>query len=275
MSSNNTTPERNDRKGSLTHLQAKQLAEAAKGDTPTPEPETKPAKGTRGKKKTKSKVTEPKKNDKKTPPKNAGKKRKSSQGEDGGDTDKTLGLYEEEVEDTPSPEKKQKITDEDGKKKQAAKPKPAKGGQKGGKKVEKVTTSPASPPPTAALTPVDLDQITRAVQDAIRPHLGLLDPDVHPSLIATQVNQGMHAAIQPYLAIIEPFMRFQRLYAKLGENVGVDADAKITQVKDIIVRLQKEPGKAEKKEGAGLDDDWECEKEVFDLVNPTQPRTRR
>ncbi|KAF1362533.1 hypothetical protein EJ07DRAFT_174967 [Lizonia empirigonia] len=134
------------------------------------------------------------------------KKRKSPSPELSDDTT----LVDEPAEG-PSPKKKKASPKASTKKE---KPEVSGKAAKGGEKTEKKDTTAPQPTPAASTSPIDHEAI------------------------ATHVKQAVHSAIMPFTKLLDPFMQFQMQCAKLGEETGVEANAKRTQVIDIIAELQ-------------------------------------
>lgn len=134
------------------------------------------------------------------------KKRKSPSPELSDDTT----LVDEPAEG-PSPKKK-KASPKASMKKE--KPEVSGKATKGGEKTEKKDTTTPQPTPAASPSPIDHEAI------------------------AKHVKQAVHSAIMPFTKLLDPFMQFQMQCAKLGEETGLEADAKRTQVIDIIAELQ-------------------------------------
>lgn len=216
MSSKDTTPEPTGRRGSA-RLEALKKATTAKEKTPARE-KTPVKKAT-----TKAAVAKPKA---------AGTKRKSATPVvDDLEGDTEIGVEE-------SPAKKPKAsprTSPKTKEKENAKADTKVKGKKAPKKVKE----------TSATEPVSIDpfvlteQITQAIQAA------LPAPASNPDTVAAQVTKGVQDALKPYLDILDPFMRFQMLCNNRSADTALGAEIDVLRVNvlDKVRELKGEGGK--------------------------------
>ena len=217
-------------------------AAAAKVDTS--KPVEKPKKMGRGKKKetpestpkepaSKPKGTRTNENEARTPPKRFGTKRKTPSPEPTEDEDPEKTLVEEydEPEDIPSPGKKLKIE------KKRSEGKSTKTGKGSGKTIKKETTpEPTTEPAASIAAPSSPDPPYEPPVNQ-----GIMRPPPTPE--SNTVARAIHDAIKPLLALIDPVIKFQEICSKrLPGDLELEAQLATKRLESLVEQLKAQYG---------------------------------